>query len=259
MVALHELVKTLRAGPALMGRIGSGVADFLYPPVCPGCGAPVAAPGGVCASCWGQLAFISAPICPVLGLPFSHDPGPGALSAEALADPPPFDRARSAVVYNDKARALVGHMKYRDHTELAHLCARVMAGAGAELMGKDGLLVPVPLHHLRQWRRRYNQSAELARGLARLTGLPVSYTLLRRRKRTRAQVGLDAKQRARNVAGAFRVDPGEASEQAGRRLIMIDDVITTGATVRALAQVARRSGFDRIDVLSFARVVNSDQ
>lgn len=255
MVRLPPVVKSLSALSGSARSLGGGLLDLLYPPVCAGCGAPIADPGGICASCWGQLRFISAPYCPVLGLPFSHDPGPGALSAEALADPPPFARARSAVLYNARARALVGHLKYRDRPELAMMCARAMAAAGFELLGPDAVLVPVPLHPLRQLRRRYNQSGELARALSQLSGLDVSYKLMRRRRRTKAQVGLDARQRARNVAGAFRIDAQEAARLAGRRIILVDDVITTGATVRALSRVAERAGFDQIDVLSFARVV----
>ncbi len=140
----------------------------------------------------------------MLGLPFEISLGPDARSAEAIADPPPFDRARSAVVYNDVARALVSRLKYGDRPELARFCARLMAQAGHELLDQDAVLVPVPLHRTRQFSRRYNQSAELARALGRLTGVAVDPGLVVRRKKTRQQVGLSGDARRRNVAGAFR-------------------------------------------------------
>jgi ComF family protein len=191
----------------------------------------------------------------MLGLPFDVSLGPGALSAEAIADPPPFDRARSAVVYNEVARALVGKLKYGDRPELARLCARLMAQAGAELFSDDAVLVPVPLHRTRQFARRYNQSTELARALGKLTGLRVDPMLVSRRKNTRQQVGLSGEARRRNVAGAFQTSPDISSRLRGRRAIVIDDVITTGSTVKAVTRALKSGGVERVDVLSFARVV----
>src|SRR6185369_6075672 len=143
-------------------------------------------------------------MCPVLGVPFEVSLGPEVRSAEAIADPPPFDRARSAVVYNEVARSLVGKLKYGDRPELARLCAKLMAQAGHEFWGPDAVLVPVPLHRTRQFSRRYNQSTELARVLSRLTGIAVDPLLVRRKKNTRQQVGLSRDARQRNIAGAFQ-------------------------------------------------------
>src|SRR5690606_14402271 len=172
------------------GRWLSGaLLDQLYPPVCLACDAPVASADALCSTCFRALRSITAPLCPVLGLPFEASLGPDARSAEAIADPPPFDRARSAVVYNDVARALVGKLKYGDRPELARFCARLMAQAGHEIWGPDAVLVPVPLHRVRLFTRRYNQSTELARALGRLTGLPVDPALVIRRKNTPHQVG----------------------------------------------------------------------
>ena len=180
---------------------------------------------------------------------------PDNLSDVVIADPPPFDRARSAVIYNDVARALVGKLKYGDRPELARLCARLMAQAGAELLGADAVLVPVPLHRTRQFARRYNQSTELARALGKLTGLRVDPRLVIRRKNTRQQVGLSGDARRRNVAGAFQTSPETSSRLRGRRVIIIDDVITTGSTVKAVTRALKSGGVVHVDVLSFARVV----
>ncbi len=193
--------------------------------------------------------------CPRLGLPFAIFPGPDALSAEALADPPPFDRARAAVVYNDVARALIGKLKYADRPELARFCAKLMARAGRELWADGPVLVPVPLHPLRQIERRYNQSLELARVLGRLCNLTVEPSLLSRVRRTRQQVGLSASERVRNVSGAFRAHPRAFERLKGRPVVLIDDVMTTGATLKAATRALKKAGADHIDVMVFARVV----
>lgn len=257
MIALMEsdggIVKAGWRGARLIGRYA---LDQLFPPVCLACAKAVSTPNGLCAPCWTELVPITAPLCPVLGIPFAAEIGPDALSAQAIADPPPFRRARSAVAYNDIARALVSRMKYADRPEIAHYCAAMMAGAGAEILaGADAVLVPVPLHRMRQFQRRYNQSTELARHLARVANLPVDTNLVSRARNTPQQVGLNARQRARNVSGAFRVDPQGLSRLAGRPIILVDDVITTGATIVALTKALNRAGVHHVDVISFARVV----
>lgn len=197
---------------------------------------------------------ITPPLCPRLGIPFEVDLGPDALSAEAIADPPPFDRARSAVLYNEVARTLVSRMKYGDRPELAQFCARLMASAGQELWAAEPVLAPVPLHPWRQFLRRYNQSAELARLVARRSGLRLDPLLVRRRRNTRRQVGLTADQREKNVAGAFEAHPDILARLKGRGVVIVDDVITTGSTVKAMTRALRKAGVEHIDVLSFARV-----
>lgn len=194
-------------------------------------------------------------MCPRLGLPFEMDLGPGALSAAAIADPPPFERARSAVVYNEIARGLVAQMKYGDRPELARFCAQMMLAAGAEFWTEKPVLLPVPLHRARQFQRRFNQSGEIARALGAATGLHIDPLLVSRVRRTRQQVGLSASQRQRNVAGAFRAHPDTLGRLAGRRVVIVDDVITTGATVKAITRALQRAGVEKIDVISFARVV----
>lgn len=236
-------------------RLGALLLDQLYPPACLACDAPVAMPDTLCTECFRGLRPITAPLCPVLGLPFEISLGPDARSAEAIANPPLFDRARSAVVYNDTARKLVGKLKYGDRPELARFCARLLAQAGHELWGPDAVIVPVPLHLVRHFSRRYNQSTELARLLGRLTGLPVAPGLVSRRRNTRHQVGLSGEARRRNVAGAFAAHPDLVLRLRGRRIILVDDVITTGSTITAVTRALKSGGAGAVDVVSFARVV----
>lgn len=238
-----------------LSRLGRFLLDQLYPPNCLHCDAPVARADALCPSCWRQLRPITAPLCPVLGLPFEVPLGPEARSAEAIANPPPFDRARSAYVYTDIARSIVSRLKYGDKPQLAGFCAQAMLTAAPDVFSNDCVLVPVPLHRGRQWRRRYNQSTEICRALSALTGLETVPLLVERKRPTRQQVGLSAEQRARNVAGAFKVRAEIAENFAGCRVVIVDDVITTGATIYALARCLRRAGFEHIDVISFARVV----
>lgn len=239
----------------LVSQMQNLLLDLVYPAVCLACRVPVLNRDGVCSSCWLKLDPITAPLCPVLGLPFEVDLGEGALSAQALANPPAFQRARSAVHYSDFARMIVSRLKYGDQPELARFCAHIMVGAGAELFKNNPVLVPVPLHWRRQLGRRYNQSSELCKAIAKISGCELAPMLVVRKQSTRQQVGLNTLQRARNVQGAFAVKPQELENYAGRRLILVDDVITTGATVTSLTHALNRAGFDHIDVLSFARVV----
>ncbi len=236
-------------------RLGGMLLDLAYPPVCLNCDAPTATPDTLCPKCFAALRPITAPLCPRLGLPFAVSLGPEALSAEALADPPPFGRARAAVIYGEVARTVVSRLKYGDRPELARFCAGLMAGAGHELWAGEPLLVPVPLHPARQRERRYNQSAELARALGRSTGLQVDTDLVRRTRKTRQQVGLSGDGRQRNVAGAFAVHPDILVRARGRRVVLVDDVYTTGATVKAVTRTLLKAGVEAVDVVTFARVV----
>ncbi len=242
----------------ILGR--SRLVDFLLPPRCAACNTQTAATGAVCAACWQSINFIEQPYCPRLGLPFSYPLNPEiqaneALCAEAVARPPVFDRARAVAVYDGPARRLVSALKFRDRTDHAPLMARWMARAGADLLADADLMVPVPLHRRRLWQRKHNQSALLVNAIARVTGTSVLPDLLRRTRATRAQIGLNARQRAANVRGAFAVEPRYLPRIAGSRVLLIDDVFTTGATVTAAARILLRNGAVAVDVLAFARVV----
>jgi ComF family protein len=238
-----------------LAGLGAGLLDLVYPPGCAACRAPLVSRDGLCPQCFASLKQISAPLCPVLGIPFETDPGPGALSAEALADPPPFDRARAAVAYSEIAGTLVSRLKYGDRPELARFCAGLMAVAGRDFWDAGPVLVPVPLHVSRLRFRRYNQSMLLALELGRLTGCVVDPHLVRRQKKTRQQVGLSGDGRLRNVQGAFSVHPLFIERLQDRSLVLVDDVYTTGATVKAVTRVLKRAGAEEVNVLTFARVV----
>jgi ComF family protein len=228
--------------------------DVGLPQLCAACREPVD-DAGVCAACWAKLSFIAPPYCERLGIPFTYDPGPGVLSMEAIADPPAYRRARAAVRYDEVARTLVHAFKYGDRLDLAPTMGRWMARAGAELLREADALVPVPLHWRRQWMRRFNQSALLAEVIGRTTGVPVTHTALKRVKATPQQVGLSQSARALNVQGAFRVPADGKAEVAGRRLLLVDDVLTSGATMDACARALLRAGAAEVCALTFARVV----
>jgi ComF family protein len=244
-----------RFAGALRGA-GRIVLDTALPPLCPACKKPVADDGGLCPGCWSQLSFITPPYCERLGIPFAYDPGPGVLSMQAIADPPAYERARAAVRYDDIARTLVHALKYGDRLDLAPTLGRWMVQAGGALLSEADALVPVPLHWRRLWMRRFNQSAALAEVIAAQVKLPVAHAALARVKPTRQQVGLTKSERADNVQGAFRVRPEARADVKDRRLVLVDDVLTSGATIDACARVLLRAGAAAVDVLVFARVVD---
>src|SRR5512144_482824 len=188
--------------------------DIALPTLCVSCREPVDGEG-VCAACWARLSFIAPPYCPRLGIPFVYDPGPDMLSMEAIASPPAYQRARAAVRYDDVARTLVHALKYQDRTDLAPAMGRWMARAGGELLDGADMLVPVPLHWRRAWRRRYNQSGALAQVIERQSGVKARTEVLRRVRATEQQIGLSRAQRATNVQGAFQVSADRQSEVQG--------------------------------------------
>jgi ComF family protein len=207
--------------------------------------------------CWAKLSFIAPPFCPRLGIPFVYDPGPELLSMQAIAAPPAYQRARAAVRYDDVARTLVHALKYQDRTDLAPAMGRWMARAGRELLSQADALVPVPLHWQRGWSRRYNQSGALARVIQRQSGVPVAGGALKRVRPTQQQIGLSRSERETNVQGAFKVAADRNAEIQGRRIVLIDDVLTSGATVDGCARALLRAKAAQVDVLVFARVVDT--
>jgi ComF family protein len=247
---LSQIASALRVPFRLILEVG-------LPQLCPSCRDPVGDGAGLCAACWAKLSPIERPFCEKLGIPFTYDPGPGIYSMQAIADPPAYARARAAVRYDEIAGTMVHALKYGDRLDLAPVMARWMARAGGELLSDAELIVPVPLHWRRMWSRRFNQSATLAKLLAKPHGLPVSVTALKRVRATPQQVGLSKSERAANVQGAFRVDAAGRAEIARRHIVLVDDVLTSGATVDTCARALLRGGARQVDVLTFARVVDN--
>jgi ComF family protein len=236
---------------AFAGRL---VLDTLYPPTCLSCRAATGEADALCPKCWRAMRFIERPFCERLGTPFEQDLGAGLLSPQAIADPPVFRRARAVARFEDgPARRLVHRLKYSDRGELARPLGAWMARAGADILADADAIVPVPLHALRLWMRRFNQAAALARAIALQSGKPFEPQWLERVKTTRSQVGLSRPQRAENVQGAFRASPGAPIK--GRRIVLVDDVLTSGATANAAARALLRAGAREVDLLVFARVV----
>jgi ComF family protein len=237
-------------------RLPALAAEIVLPPTCPACRSAVTDGFALCARCWSAIRFIEPPLCPIYGTPFAYDLGEGIVSAEALADPPPFRRARAAAIYGDAARRLVHHVKYHDRPDLARVMATAMHRAGRPLLAECALIVPVPLYRWRLWQRRFNQAAELGAALSRLSGVPHDPFVLERRRSTRRQVGLTAAQREENVRGAFRVRETAGALIAAKPVLLVDDVYTSGATAKAATRALLRAGAASVDVLTFARVTH---
>src|SRR5882672_8537862 len=223
-------------------KAGRLLLDAVLPPLCLGCGEIVETPGALCAACWQGFAFVAPPYCACCAYPFAEHLGEGALCGACAARPPRYRRARAALVYDARSRRLVLPFKHGDRTDIARACGRWMARAGAELLAEADLVAPVPLHWRRLFTRRYNQAQLLARILVGASSLRsrLAPDLLRRRQWTGSQTGLRAKQRHDNVRQAFDLHPRWASAVAGKSVLLVDDVFTTGATVEACVRVLQR-------------------
>jgi ComF family protein len=252
MAAIFEMRSNL--APALR-RAGRSLIDLVYPPLCLTCRTPVGDPRALCANCWKAITFIGGAVCDCCGLPFELDPGSESLCASCLVQRPDFDRARAAICYDDSSKGAILALKRADRLEFAQLFAIWLRHAGQALLNEADLIVPVPLHRLGLWTRRYNQSAVLAQRLAKLTDKPFDAFVLARTRATPSQGNMpSAKARARNVRGAFRVPPRAKARVEGRTVLLIDDVLTTGATIEACARTLKRAGAEKVLVLTIARV-----
>lgn len=242
-------------------RIFHAVLDWLLPAYCPLSGSPVEQPGMVSPAAWAQLSFVAAPQCKKCGVPLvlelSQDTETALQCADCLTNPPPYNAARAALVYDDASRKLVLGFKHADQTYAVRTFVPWLHRAGAEFWSENPVLVPVPLHRWRLLRRRYNQAALLARGLSRGHGHECIPDLLQRVRATPTQGHLKAGERARNVAKAFAVSLRHAEKIKGRHVVLIDDVLTTGATVSECAEVLLKAGAASVNVLTIARAVKN--
>lgn len=237
-------------------QAGRSVLDLLLPPNCLTCDAPVEAPGRFCADCFRATTFVTEPFCVRCGVPFAHagQGGPSRICLSCRERAPEFAAARAALRYDPQSRRILLPFKHADRTEAAAALARLMAGSGAALLRRTELLIPVPLHRQRLVARRYNQAALLAFALGRIAGRPVLADGLCRTRPTVALGDLSAAERAAVLDGAFTVRPSRANRIAQRRILLIDDVMTSGATANACARVLKAAGAASVEVLVAARV-----
>jgi ComF family protein len=246
-------------GAAALGitrRVGRAALDLLLPPQCLTCDQPVDQQGQFCPACFGVTGFITEPLCGRCGVPFGHaaEGGADGVCPTCHDRPPPWRRARAALRYDAQSRRIVLPLKHGDRTELAAALASLMARAGAALLREAEVVVPVPLHRRRLLARRYNQAALLARRLGRLANVPSVPDALIRARATAALGELSAEARRQAVEGAFAVRPHRAGRIAGKRVLLIDDVLTSGATCAGCAEALLEAGAAAVDVLVAARV-----
>jgi ComF family protein len=242
----------------LTRRVSRTVIDAVLPPRCLKCGDILSAAQGLCPDCWRKLTWLAAPCCACCGQPFPFDAGEGSLCGACLQKRPAYDRARAVFRYDDESRDLVIGLKHADRTETAPALAGWMARAGGALLDSAELIVPVPLHWTRLASRRFNQAALLAQAIGGIANRPVLPQVLLRRRATRSQGHLGRLARFRNVKGAIVVAERHATAVTNRRILLIDDVITTGATVESAAKTLISAGARQVDVLALAKVVRAD-
>ncbi|BCW87925.1 hypothetical protein sos41_10570 [Alphaproteobacteria bacterium SO-S41] len=256
MGALHTLLPAVLAS---LRRAGTALSDALFPPQCLACRAETGSAAALCTACWEATDFIDANACNRCGLPLEASFLGETDCAACIARPPAFSRARAVFRY-DTARDLVLRFKHADRTDYTPAFAAWLARAGADLIASADVVVPVPLHRWRLLRRRYNQAAVLANALARTSGLtPLPNALIRTRPTPSQGAMVSARARRRNVLGAFAVTPRTKTKLAGQRVILVDDVMTTGATLEACARALTRAGAAEVMALTLARVVRPEE
>lgn len=216
---------------------------------------------GFCLTCWADMQFINAPICDVTGTPLPYGSGQDLLSIEALDHPPHYDKARIAVKFNLHSRKLIHKLKYQDQQHIAPIMAKMISHASRDLFADQPqessicpIICPVPLYHWRYFKRRFNQADLLAKHIAKLNKSTYMPQLIKRIKATKTQVGLTRKQRQTNVKGAFKVNSKLIQKAKNRPIYIVDDVITTGATVDEIAISLKKVGLGPIYILAFAKV-----
>lgn len=234
---------------------GRWLPDWLFPGQSLLSRQPLLRGGFLTAEDFARLQFVQAPFCDHCGQPYDSPEHAGMICAACLASPPLYGRARSAFVYNDASAQMVLSLKRQGRRAALVWYGQLMASAGAELLSGADLIIPVPLHYRRLASRGFNQAGWLASAVSQQVGIPVSLMALRRRKASPSQGRLSPLQRQRNVAGAFDIRHGYADRLSGKRVVLVDDVLTTGATLQACVRALRKGRVQNVDVLTLARVV----
>lgn len=244
----------------LLSHAGRLAMEFIYPPQCPSCRSEIEAATGICPDCWRDIAFLSGDLCQFCSAPLEGDLGPGGVCDACVHHPPAWDRGAAAVLYEGVGRKLVLALKHGDRLDISPLAASWMSRTGGDLIASADLIVPAPMHWLRLARRRFNQAGELARSVAANAGRPHAFApdLLMRGRATATQDGKTRAERMENVSGVFSVAPKWRGSVPGGKILLIDDVMTTGATLSECAEVCRAAGAAEVNVLVMARVARAD-
>lgn len=232
------------------------IVDLVFPPRCPLCGAALVEQSGLCPECWGELRIPGAPACAKCQRPFDLGVPDGAICAPCLANPPRHDGIAAGTLYTAESRKLVLAFKHGQRIALAPMLARLIVARLSAEVGPDWLVVPVPLHRWRIWQRGYNQSALLARQVAQARGATLLVDGLVRRKRTPPLGGLGRKARARALSGAIAANPRRQAALHGAKIVLVDDVLTSGATSDACVAALKRAGAASVMIACFARVLD---
>lgn len=237
----------------LLNGLARPLLEFALPPRCPGCGAIVDGDHRFCIACWRQIDFLGSPQCVQCAFPMPFQESDDVRCGACLAAPPAFDRTYAAASYGDLTRKLALKLKYGGKPASALTIAKLMA-RNVTPRG-NALLVPVPLHRWRIWRRGYNQSALLASALGRHSGLPVALSVLRRTASTPPLKNMNQARRRETVRGAFAIDPQGAAILKDRTIMLVDDIYTTGSTANACAKALKKAGAMSVELHVWARVV----
>ena len=233
----------------------SQLLDIVYPPQCIACGTNVHENGTICAHCWGDINFITDPQCEMCGFPFDFEVAGSHICAGCAKDPPQFSKARAVFLYDDASRRMVTSFKYSDRTENRAAYAKWMARVGADMLQDADFIVPVPLHFFKLIMRKYNQAALLAHEIAKITGKKVIADAIIRNKYTKTQAAFSHKGRFKNINGAFEVNKKYLDILRDKKILLVDDVITTGATANECAKVLINAKVAKVELLTLAKTL----